>query len=138
MTGYSGTPLIKKLGMKEGFRAVLIGAPSDVCKELGISVEKTKSKPPLDFVLFFVKEQSELKTKFPLWASKLAAAGMLWIAWPKKSSGVDSDLDENVVRSLGLRAGLVDVKVCAIDEIWSGLKFVIRREDRSLRSCSEL
>ncbi len=133
MAGYSGTPLIKKLGIKEGFHIALIDAPSDVRKELGISPKTAHGKPPLDFVLLFVKKQAELKTRFPVWASKLAAAGMVWICWPKKSSGMESDLDENVVRSIGLAIGLVDVKVCAVNEIWSGLKFVIPLKDRLLQ-----
>jgi len=130
MAGYSGTPLIKKLGIREGFNAVLVQAPPDVVKELGISPRYSKGKPPLDFVHLFVKSQAELAAKFPLWAAKLAPAGMLWISWPKKSSGVESDLDENIVRNIGLAAGLVDVKVCAVNEVWSGLKFVIRLKNR--------
>jgi hypothetical protein len=80
--------------------------------------------------MIFVRSSSELKKEFALFARKLAPAGMLWVSWPKKSSGVASDLDENVVRGVGLKAGLVDVKVCAVSEIWSGLKFVIRVKDR--------
>ncbi len=130
MAGYSGTPLIKKLGIKEGFSIALIEAPADVTKELGISPKKSNGNPPLDYVHLFVKTQAELKTKFPLWAAKLTPAGMLWISWPKKTSGVPSDLNENIIRDIGLAAGLVDVKVCAVNEIWSGLKFVIRLKDR--------
>src|SRR5690348_11232900 len=100
MAGYSGTPLIRKLGIQEDFHSALIDAPSDVRKELGISPRNANSKPPLDFVLLFVRRQSELKTKFSLWAAKLASTGMLWVSWPKKSSGVESDLDENVIRSI--------------------------------------
>jgi len=130
MAGYSGTPLIKKLGIKEGFSLSMVEPPAEVLRELGISSDKSNGKPPLDYVHLFVKTQAELKSKFPLWATKLAPAGMLWISWPKKSSGVESDLNENIVRDIGLAAGLVDVKVCAVNEIWSGLKFVIRLKDR--------
>jgi len=130
MAGYSGTPLIKKLGIKESFNAALIQVPPDVVKELGIPPRHSKGRPPLDFVHLFVKSQAELDAKFPLWAAKLAPAGMLWISWPKKSSGVESDLDENIVRSIGLATGLVDVKVCAVNEVWSGLKFVVRLKNR--------
>jgi hypothetical protein len=134
MAGYSGTPLISKLGIREGFRTVLVGAPSEICKELGILPKQAKGTPPLDYVHLFVKTQTDLKTKFPLWAARLAPAGMLWISWPKKTSGVASDLNENVVREIGLASGLVDVKVCAVNEIWSGLKFVIRVKDRPGRT----
>ncbi|HKN33788.1 MAG TPA: hypothetical protein VJX16_11160, partial [Terriglobales bacterium] len=91
--------------------------------------EMAEQEPP-DFVLLFVKTQADLKKSFPPWSKRLEPAGMLWVAWPKKSSGVVSDLDENKVRALGLAAGLVDVKVCAISEVWSGLKFVIPVKDR--------
>ena len=80
--------------------------------------------------MLFVKTQSELKKQFAQAAKQLAPAGMLWVSWPKKASGVASDLDENIVRGIGLDAGLVDVKVCAVSEVWSGLKFVIRVQDR--------
>ena len=130
MAGYSATPLIKKLGIKEGFSISMVETPADVLRELGISSRKRTDKPPFDFVLLSVRTQEELRTKFPLWATRLSPAGMLWISWPKKSSGVESDLNENIVRDIGLAAGLVDVKVCAVNEIWSGLKFVIRLKDR--------
>ena len=134
MAGYSGTPLPKKLGIKPGFRVALPGLPADVRPELkdalaGCSVVKD-GKGPLDFVIIFTRSSAELRTEFAALARKLAAAGMLWVSWPKKSSGVASDLDENIVREIGLKAGLVDVKVCAVSEIWSGLKFVIRLKDR--------
>ncbi|HTC95441.1 MAG TPA: hypothetical protein VK699_18485 [Terriglobales bacterium] len=130
MAGYSGTPLIKKLGIKEGFSISIVETPADVLRELGISSKKRTDKRPFDFVLLSVRTQEELRTKFPLWAARLAPAGMLWISWPKKSSGVESDLNENIVRDIGLAAGLVDVKICAVNETWSGLKFVIRLKDR--------
>lgn len=134
MPGYSGTPLPKKLGIKDGFRVALISAPSEVRAELKPALAKCKiavdAKAPLDFAIFFTKSASELEKEFPRLAKALGPAGMLWISWPKKSSGVATDLTENIVRDTGLAVGLVDVKVCAVTEIWSGLKFVRRLKDR--------
>ena len=134
MPGYSGTPLPKKLGIKDGFRVALISAPSEVRAELKPALANCKiakdSKAPLDFAIFFTKSASELEKEFPRLAKALEPAGMLWISWPKKSSGVVTDLTENIVRDTGLAVGLVDVKVCAVTEIWSGLKFVRRLKDR--------
>jgi hypothetical protein len=132
MAGYSGTPLPKKLGIKENFRVVLLDLPAEVKAELksalaGCHVTKDG---PVDFAMLFVKSAGELKEQFSRVAKLLAPAGMLWVSWPKKASGLASDLDENEVRRIGLEAGLVDVKVCAVNEIWSGLKFVIRVKDR--------
>jgi len=134
MAGYSGTPLVKKLGIKEGFRVALVGAPDGFRGELqelpnGVSF-LTSLQGQLDFVMFFAKTRTELTRNFSRLAAKLKPAGMLWIAWPKKASGVATDLSDGVVREIGLDAGLVDVKVCAVNEIWSGLKFVIRVKDR--------
>jgi hypothetical protein len=134
MAGYSGTPLVKKLGIKKGFRVALLGAPDGFRGELeelpdGVSFV-TSIQGQLDLVLFFAKTRSELTRNFSRLATKFAPAGMLWIAWPKRASGVATDLSDGVVREIGLDAGLVDVKVCAINEIWSGLKFVIRVKDR--------
>lgn len=132
MAGYSGTPLPKKLGIKENFRTMLVEMPANVRKELETSLAACKEeKSVLDFAMIFVTKRAELKKQFPKVAKQLAPAGMLWVSWPKKSSGVASDLDESLVRNIGLEAGLVDVKVCAVDEVWSGLKFVIRLRDRS-------
>ena len=132
--GYSGTPLVQKLGIKEGFRVALIAAPDGFRKEL-VGLPRrvsfvTSVSPHLDLILFFAKSRSELARNFSRLGMKLAPAGMLWIAWPKKASGVATDLSDNVVREIGLEAGLVDVKVCAVNETWSGLKFVIRVKDR--------
>ena len=135
MAGYSGTPLPQKLGIKPGFRVALPQIPPDVQKEIQSALsdcEVTKAgKFPLDLVINFVMSRKDLQTSFPMWADRLNPAGMLWIAWPKKSSGVQTDLDENKIREIGLAAGLVDVKVCAISETWSGLKFVRRVADRA-------
>jgi len=129
MAGYSGTPLAKKLGIKEQFRVALLDLPVDVKGELA-SCQIAKDKP-VDFAMIFAKTANELKKQFPQFAKQLAPAGMLWVSWPKKASGMATDLNENEVRRIGLDAGLVDVKVCAVSEIWSGLKFVIRVKDRS-------
>jgi hypothetical protein len=135
MAGYSGTPLPKKLGIKDGFTIALPNMPADVQAELKQALGACRTAgtngQALDFVHLFVKTQSELKKDFSAWAKRLAPAGMLWISWPKKTSGITSDLDENKIRQIGLDAGLVDVKVCAVSDIWSGLKFVIRVKDRA-------
>jgi hypothetical protein len=134
MPGYSGTPLPKKLGIKPQFRVALFDAPTDVRAELHDALADCEimrdSRGPLDFAMVFTKSQSVLKKEFSHVVKSLAPAGMLWISWPKKTSGVASDLDENVVRKIGLAAGLVDVKVCAVTDVWSGLKFVRRLKDR--------
>ncbi len=133
MAGYSGTPLVKKLGIKENFSAAIINAPAGFTETLdlppGVKLN-SRSPQPLDFAMLFVKSKRELDAKFLPCAAKLAPAGMLWISWPKKASGVVTDLTDNVVRELGLAKGMVDVKVCAVDEVWSGLKFVFRLQDR--------
>jgi len=134
MAGYSGTPLPKKLGIKESQRIAFINAPEGFRGELGQlpgGVEILKRPvAPLDLIICFVKSEKELVANFEKLALKLTATGMLWIAWPKKTAGVATDLTENVVQRIGLAAGLVDTKVCAIDETWSGLRFVIRLKDR--------
>jgi hypothetical protein len=132
MPGYSGAPLPKKLGIKPGFRVQLVRAPEEVLAELSVDLASClKQKDSLDFAMIFTKSAAELAKEFPRLAKTLAPAGMLWVSWPKKTSGVATDLDDNVVREIGLDAGLVDVKVCAVTEIWSGLKFVRRLKDRS-------
>jgi len=135
MAGYSGTPLPKKLGIKEGSRIALVNAPNDFESELGelpdnVEFIKRPTKS-LDIILFFVLNERALVRDFAKLAARLAANGMIWIAWPKKSSGVATDLTEQRVQRIGLDAGLVDLKVCAIDDTWSGLKFVYRLKDRT-------
>jgi hypothetical protein len=133
MPGYSGTPLPKKLGIKPGFRVHLVNAPAEVRQELRDALaecEELKQGNALDFAMMFAKSGAELTKEFARIAKRLAPAGMLWASWPKKTSGVPTDLDENGVRGIGLAAGLVDVKVCAVTEVWSGLKFVRRVKDR--------
>ena len=134
MAGYSGTPLPKKLGLKENQRVAFINAPADFQKTLGeipANAEIVKRlTSPLDLVMLFAEKEKQLKKQFSGIGAKLAANGMIWVAWPKKSSGVATDLDFNRVQRIGLDCGLVDVKICAIDDTWSGLKFVIRLKDR--------
>jgi hypothetical protein len=134
MPGYSGTPLPKKLGIKAGFRTFFVDPPPEVLAELQPALQECErvqqAKHPLDFAMLFTTSRKQLEKEFPRITKSLASAGMLWIGWPKKSSGVKSDLDENVVRETGLGAGLVDVKVCAVTDVWSGLKFVRRVKDR--------
>jgi hypothetical protein len=135
MAGYSGTPLPKKLGIKEHFRVALLDLPADVKAELKSTLATCKvvKGGQVDFAMLFVMAAAGLKKQFPRFAKQLAPAGMLWVSWPKKASGLTSDLSENEIRRIGLEAGLVDVKVCAVNEIWSGLKFVIRVKDRERR-----
>ena len=132
MAGYSGTPLPRKLGIKRQFRVAFLALPADVKAERkpALATCKTAKDGALDFAMIFVKTASELRNHFPRFSGQLSPAGMLWVSWPKKASGVATDLNENEVRRIGLEAGLVDVKVCAVNEIWSGLKFVIRLKDR--------
>jgi hypothetical protein len=133
MPGYSGTPLPKKLGIKAGFRVRLANAPVEVRAELREALAEctvAKDGSALDFAMIFTKSRVELIKEFSRLAKLLTPAGMLWVSWPKKSSGVASELDEHLVRRIGLDAGLVDVKVCAVTEVWSGLKFVRGVKDR--------
>jgi hypothetical protein len=136
MAGYSGTPLPKKLGLKEGSRIALINAPKDFARELGELPDNaqivTRVTKPIDIVMLFVIRERALLRDFDKLAKKLAN-GMIWVAWPKKSSGVATDLNFDRVQRIGLDCGLVDVKICAIDDVWSGLKFVIRLKDRPQR-----
>ena len=134
MAGYSGTPLVKKLGIKESFNVAFVNAPDGYEKTLELPsalIVGSRSKKPLDFVQLFVRTRQELEHKFPQYSAKLNPSAMFWISWPKKSSGVATDLTEDVIRAVGLGNGMVDVKVRAVDEIWSGLKFVFRLRDRS-------
>jgi hypothetical protein len=126
--GYSGTPLAQKLGFKDGMRAVYVGAPQ------GFSVADVATRPRLakgtDLVVCFVTARRDLERRLPALRRAIEPAGMLWIAWPKRASKVETDMTEDVVREVALPTGLVDTKVCAIDEIWSGLRLVVRRELR--------
>ena len=139
MAGYSGTPLPQKLGIKEGHRVALVGAPAGFdlgTLPTGATLQaglggRGKALPPLDVIVFFVKKRADLSSKLDACRSRLDQAGGLWIAWPKKSSGVATDIVEDTIREVALPTGLVDNKVCAIDDTWSGLRLVIRKELRA-------
>ena len=130
--GYSGTRLIKKLGIKPEARIQFVAAPKNFRDLLGPLPKQAtlKRDGTLDFAILFTRHKSALAAGFPGLRDRLESNGMLWVAWPKKTSGVETDLTEGIVRTYGLEAGLVDVKVCAIDDTWSGLKFVRRLKDR--------
>ena len=134
MAGYSGTPLIQKIGIKPGHRVILRNHPASFVKDLGQLPEGAESSDRLsgkaNVIIYFTERLVELAKDFPRLSAALVPDGMVWISWPKKASGRTTDLNENIVREIGLECGLVDVKVCAIDETWSGLKFVIRVKDR--------
>jgi hypothetical protein len=133
--GYSGTPLIKKLGIKEGYKAVFIHPPDNYFSLLGelpqVDVADLEARYALDFVHLFVKTREELFPLLDAAKGRIKQTGMIWVSWPKKSSKVSTDISEDVIRARALNIGLVDVKVCAVDEIWSGLKLVIPINKRS-------
>lgn len=131
--GYSGTPLAKKLGFREGSRAALLHAPRgfrNLLEGLPAGVRFVNGSMPADLILSFATSVADLERDMQAAITRIPPAGMIWAAWPKKASGVATDLTEDRVRAVGLAAGLVDVKVCAIDATWSGLKFVRRLRDR--------
>jgi hypothetical protein len=136
--GYSGTPLPKKLGIRPNHRVALLRAPDGfeqhTLGELppGVSV-RARARGPLDVIVAFVRTGAELERGLETWPKALDPAGGLWIAWPKRSSGVTTDLSDGLVREAGLATGLVDNKVCALDATWSGLRFVVRLADRPRR-----
>lgn len=134
MAGYSGTPLAKKLGIKAGHRLGLIAAPPSFARALAPLPEnvtiRDQARGRFDVIVFFVDRETDLKRRFGPLAQKLVANGGLWIGWPKKAAKIDTDLAFDVVQRVGLDAGLVDNKVCAIDDTYSGLRFVVRVENR--------
>jgi len=132
MAGYSGTPLWKKLGYKAGGSAYVAGEPSKYISLLTLPADVVvtwlpRAKSDMEFVHLFATSASQLKSKLESYRKKIVPGGVIWVSWPKKSSGVTSDITEDTIRDLALPMGLVDVKVCAVDEVWSGLKLVIRR-----------
>jgi hypothetical protein len=131
--GYSGTPLPRKLGIVEGTRVLLLGAPDafDLGPLPGVELHRRAGRSPYDVVLLFTPDLATLVRRFAPARERLTVAGGLWACWPKRASGVATDLTDNVVRAHGLATGLVDVKVAAIDATWSGMKFVVRLSDRS-------
>ena len=134
MTGYSGTPLPTKLGIKPESRIALVRAPDGFDRTLGRLpggvVIRRSARGPLDVIVFFTTSAAGLHRRVDRLVAALYPAGALWVAWPKKSSGVKTDLTEDAIRDVALPKGLVDNKVCAIDDTWSGLRLVIRRENR--------
>lgn len=134
MAGYSGTPLSKKLGIQEGSKLYLVQAPKDYLKIIapvphGVKVESRMSGD-IDIVHVFSVEKSQLLQALRACLDKLRTNGAIWVSWPKKASKVTTDITEDTIRQLALPMGLVDIKVCAVDEVWSGLKLVIRKENR--------
>jgi hypothetical protein len=133
VAGYSGTPLVRKLGIAPGHAVLLDGAPAGF--SLGelpadVVLHRRAGPGPYDVVLCFCPDAARLHRRWPVLHGRTTPAGALWIAWPKRSAGLATDLDENAVRDYALGHGRVDVKVCAVDEVWSGLKHVIRTSDR--------
>ncbi|MBR0897021.1 DUF3052 family protein [Bradyrhizobium tropiciagri] len=137
MTGSSGKPIVQKLGLKPGFCIFVDGLSVnyvDLVGELPDGVRMAKSaRAPLDVVHLFAAEAKGLVTKLSRYREAIAPDGMIWVSWPKKSSGVTTDLTDIAVRKAGLASGLVDIKVCAVDATWSGLKFVIPLKERGKR-----
>ena len=134
MAGYSSTPLAKKLGIKSGFVIRLVNEPVHYHTLFadwpdGV-IQSAKTKDKKDFIHYFTTNADELNRDMKLLKDEIKPTGIVWISWPKKSSKVVTDITEGEVREIGLKSGLVDVKVCAVDETWSGLKFVVRMKDR--------
>src|SRR5450432_2621486 len=134
MAGYSGTPLAQKLGIKAGQKVAMIGGPASYRKLLAPLPDMvsfaTKIEPGSTFIHLFVSERKTLEKELKRLRKPIADTGILWVSWPKKSSGVATDVTEDVIREVALPLGFVDVKVCAVDKTWSGLKLMIRRENR--------
>lgn len=133
MVGYSGTPLARKLGIAPGARLALLGAPDGFAATLDLPAEVHvlhAARAPIDIAVLFTPNRAILERRFRGVAAALTPAGGLWVAWPKRASGIATDLTGDDVREFGLAAGLVDNKVCAIDAVWSGLRFVRRLRDR--------
>jgi hypothetical protein len=133
-SGYSGTPLARKLSLKDGMRVWWDGVPDSVADEIaadGLALDLLdRPEAPIDAAHIFVTERTELEDKLEQLMPLLNPAGMIWVSWPKRASKVPTDITEDVIRDICLPMGLVDVKVCAVDDIWSGLKLVIRKEHR--------
>lgn len=134
MAGYSKRSLVEKLGIRSGYKVYLGNSPPGYLAVLGALPDRVvlvkALKGPVDFIQFFSQEKAELESEFPRLKKGLAKDGALWVSWPKGASKIKTDLNENVAREIGLKNGLVDVKVCAVDDVWSGLKFVFRLQDR--------
>ena len=132
--GYSGAPLAKKLGIKQGFKIKIINPPEyyfTLLSDLPTDIHQlTNKKTKKDFIHYFAKTESQLNKDIKQLRQEIEENGMIWISWPKKAAKIETDINENIIRNIALSNGLVDVKVCAVDEIWSGLKLVIRLKDR--------
>lgn len=133
--GYSPNPLWKKLGFKPGLTVFVENAPADYRRSLGPSVPENihwieRLKPGVPLIHAFVREAEELRQRIPRYRKSIAPDGSIWISWPKKSSKMGSDITEQTIRDMALPTGLVDIKVCAVDETWSGLKLVVRKQLR--------
>ena len=137
MAGYSGTPLPQKLGIKPGLMVVTINAPANYRRLLGQIPDSVtfseRLKSGSRFVHLFTSRRSEMQKKMSILRDKISDNGAIWVSWPKKSSGISTDVTEDVIREIALPLGFVDIKVCAVDETWSGLKLMIRRENRKSR-----
>ncbi|HEX9847011.1 MAG TPA: DUF3052 domain-containing protein [Acidimicrobiia bacterium] len=132
MAGYSGTPLSEKLGIKEDMTVGILNPPDHFdLDELAEGVETHENEQPADLYLIFADRADDAERDFRVAMAMMPPDGSIWIAWPKKSSGVETDITENTLRELFLPTGMVDNKVCAIDETWSGLRFVVRKENRA-------
>jgi len=132
-TGYSGTPLAKKLGIKDGFHINLINAPDyylNLFTDLPPNLHFDRDSAKVDFIHFFTKSKTEYEALLPSLKDQIKSNGIIWVSWPKKASRITTDITEDIIRNYALRTGLVDIKVCAVDEIWSGLKLVIPVKDR--------
>jgi hypothetical protein len=130
MAGYSGTPLLKKLGIQEGDRVLVKNAPDAMPEEIA-EFPKVRTAKDLDVALLFATSLNQFKAGFAALSTAVKPDGMIWAAWPKRASGIQTDLTENGIRDIALKTPFVDVKVCAIDETWSGLKLVVRKELRA-------
>jgi predicted CoA-binding protein len=134
MAGYSKRSLVEKLGIQEGFRIAVVNPPDDYKNTLGKLPNYARlvhePEESLDLIHIFSRDKRDVGREIPRLKRRIFPTGALWVSWPKGSSGVKTDLNENVIREIGLKSGLVDVKVCAVDETWSALKFVYRLKDR--------
>ena len=132
MAAYSGTPLAKKLTLKDGYRVVFEGMPDSVRAEIdGYGLALVDGGDVPDVVHVFTTERAVLKDRLTHWRHRISQAGQIWVSWPKKASKMPTDITEDVIREVCLPMGLVDIKVCAVDDVWSGLKLVIRKELRT-------
>ena len=129
-TAYSSTPLFKKLGLKDGMNVKFINPPRGYAAQFSMEIQTTNSDAPFDFIQLFTNNLEEYKSELPFLKKQLKKDGIFWISWYKKASGKETEITEDIIRNYALETGLVDVKVCSVDENWSGLKLVFRLKDR--------